>query len=377
MSVNLTPSSTLTFQRPLTQLVKQTLTIQNTNSSPIAFKVKTTAPKQYCVRPNSGRVEAGESCQVQVLLQPMKEDPAPGTKCRDKFLVQSVIITPEREASPLTELWSAVEKEDKAGDKESPSIKETKIRCMYLAAADDGAPVAPSAHSSTLQPGSAFSAVSEQDESKFDTLKPSASNGAREVPAADAAFEPAPSTPRTAVPQPPPTILEPAVASTPPSVTPPPPSYATPTVPAAVSDLAEKAVAGAGVALAGTGAALAAGAAAISKPSTSPEPKSVPVSNGAAPIVAPAVVAAAASNGDSRELATQLATAQAEIKRLQAQLAQAETTAATLRSRGAASVPAASTAQQVAQQQKAPEGVPLQVVAGLCFGVFVVTWLFF
>lgn len=34
----------------------------------------------------------------------MKEDPAPGTKCRDKFLVQSVIITPEREASPLTEL---------------------------------------------------------------------------------------------------------------------------------------------------------------------------------------------------------------------------------------------------------------------------------
>ena len=42
-----------------------------------------------------------------VLLQPMKEDPPPGTKCRDKFLVQSVIITSERENSPLAELVSS------------------------------------------------------------------------------------------------------------------------------------------------------------------------------------------------------------------------------------------------------------------------------
>lgn len=83
----------------------------------------------------------------------MKEDPAPGTKCRDKFLVQSVIITPERETSSLPELvsfafttafytvvltivsqWTIVEKEDKATDKESASIHEQKIRCTYLPA---------------------------------------------------------------------------------------------------------------------------------------------------------------------------------------------------------------------------------------------------
>ena len=34
----------------------------------------------------------------------MKEDPAPGAKCRDKFLVQSVIITPEREGIQLSDL---------------------------------------------------------------------------------------------------------------------------------------------------------------------------------------------------------------------------------------------------------------------------------
>ena len=117
---------------PLTQLVKRILTVTNPNPQPIAFKVKTTAPKQYCVRPNSGRIEPGERVDVsgksncppqlyssslhdrhlthprsfsfQVLLQPMKEDPEPGAKCRDKFLVQSIIITPERESTAFPEL---------------------------------------------------------------------------------------------------------------------------------------------------------------------------------------------------------------------------------------------------------------------------------
>jgi len=60
MSVQLQPDSTLGFHRtpidraptelispgPLTQLVKRTLTVSNSNSHAVAFKVKTTAPKQ-------------------------------------------------------------------------------------------------------------------------------------------------------------------------------------------------------------------------------------------------------------------------------------------------------------------------------------------
>ena len=34
-----------------------------------------------------------------VLLQAMKEDPPPDAKCRDKFLVQTVAITADREFS--------------------------------------------------------------------------------------------------------------------------------------------------------------------------------------------------------------------------------------------------------------------------------------
>jgi hypothetical protein len=46
MSVEIEPFE-LSFQRPFTVEVAQTLTIKNPNSTPIAFKVKTTAPKQY------------------------------------------------------------------------------------------------------------------------------------------------------------------------------------------------------------------------------------------------------------------------------------------------------------------------------------------
>lgn len=102
--------------------------MSNPNNQPVAFKVKTTAPKQYCVRPNSGRIEPGEKVEVQVLLQPMKEEPPSSAKCRDKFLVQSTIITPDFETASLQEIWPVIEKENKS------AIHEQKIRCAYLPA---------------------------------------------------------------------------------------------------------------------------------------------------------------------------------------------------------------------------------------------------
>jgi len=55
----------------------------------VAFKVKTTNPKQYCVRPNIGVVLPGSTCDVTVTMQAQKASP-PDMQCKDKFLVQSV-----------------------------------------------------------------------------------------------------------------------------------------------------------------------------------------------------------------------------------------------------------------------------------------------
>ncbi|KAF7768237.1 hypothetical protein Agabi119p4_7480 [Agaricus bisporus var. burnettii] len=128
MSVSLTPSRSLGFRRPLTHVVKRSLTISNQNNVPVAFKVKTTAPKLYCVRPNSGRVEPGEAVDVSVMLQPLREEPPLNSKCKDKFLVQSTLITPERETMALHDLWQASDMGDDG------VVHQQKLRVVYLPA---------------------------------------------------------------------------------------------------------------------------------------------------------------------------------------------------------------------------------------------------
>ncbi|KAE8364838.1 PapD-like protein [Aspergillus caelatus] len=129
MSIILEPPE-LAFKRPFNREVCQVLHLNNENQEPVVFKVKTTAPKHYCVRPNSGRIEPGKSVDVQVLLQAMKEEPAPDAKCKDKFLVQTVAVTRDMEFANVTSIF---EKASKA------SIQERKIRVNWLSAEDSPA----------------------------------------------------------------------------------------------------------------------------------------------------------------------------------------------------------------------------------------------
>ncbi|PGH07898.1 hypothetical protein GX51_01608 [Blastomyces parvus] len=129
------PQKFLRFRRPFTREVSQTLTIENNNDEPVAFKVKTTAPKSYCVRPNSGRIGAGESIDVQVLLQAMKDDKSVGTS-KDKFLVQSVAVSTDKDFSNVSSIWQHVEQTSKS------SIHEQKIKVEFLPPKDDAEPPA-------------------------------------------------------------------------------------------------------------------------------------------------------------------------------------------------------------------------------------------
>ncbi|RTE69166.1 hypothetical protein BHE90_016453, partial [Fusarium euwallaceae] len=79
----------------------------------------------YCVRPNAGRIEAGQSFDVAVLLQAMKQDPPPDARCRDKFLVQSAPITAEKEFASIANVLETTDKSQ---------LVERKIRVNWLAA---------------------------------------------------------------------------------------------------------------------------------------------------------------------------------------------------------------------------------------------------
>lgn len=63
------------FLGPFTDVVTAELKLSNPSEKRVCFKVKTTAPKRYCVRPNSGIIEpnqsvsvAGKFCQSPTLL---------------------------------------------------------------------------------------------------------------------------------------------------------------------------------------------------------------------------------------------------------------------------------------------------------------------
>ncbi|KAK0530622.1 phosphatidylinositol-binding protein scs2 [Tilletia horrida] len=360
MSVVLDPHVQLGFQRPLTQLVKRTLQVTNTNSQPVAFKVKTTAPKQYCVRPNSGRIEPGEKVEVQVLLQPMKEEPPTNQKCRDKFLVQSTLITPEREQYQLSELWGAIEKEDKS------AIHEQKIRCAYLPA-----PTAP---------------LPEENENGEQNISHLTENGGDETKYNTVRQSSPPTNDRPAQPFAHNTEFNPVAAAQ--------SALANQPAEAPISEKATiVASAAAGAAAAGAGAAYAAtrnaGVRAVN--GTAQTLGIQPSNNTAAPAPAPGPAAAApapavpASNAavpNNNTIKTQQTTAGAVTENIKA----AAATVSDKSSEQVAALQKEIATLKAQLQQKAgnvdvhtgapQEGVPIHIVAAIVLGVFTVTYLF-
>eukprot|EP00003_Mantamonas_plastica_P033697 TRINITY_DN982_c0_g1_i4.p1 TRINITY_DN982_c0_g1~~TRINITY_DN982_c0_g1_i4.p1 ORF type:complete len:260 (-),score=66.75 TRINITY_DN982_c0_g1_i4:25-699(-) len=123
MSIAVSPEN-ITFQRPLDRVLQHVITLTNNDTAPLAFKVKTTAPKRYCVRPNTGIISPNLSVEVKVLLQPLTEDEK---KCTDKFQIQTVQVPKgidKIDAIPA-EVWSSENKKTK------------KLKCQFIDAAKE------------------------------------------------------------------------------------------------------------------------------------------------------------------------------------------------------------------------------------------------
>ncbi|PON80279.1 Vesicle-associated membrane-protein-associated protein [Parasponia andersonii] len=65
--------------------------LSNNSNHYVAFKVKTTSPKKYCVRPNTGIIKPKATCDFTVTMQAQSIAP-PDLQCKDKFLIQSTVV---------------------------------------------------------------------------------------------------------------------------------------------------------------------------------------------------------------------------------------------------------------------------------------------
>ncbi|XP_006897071.1 PREDICTED: vesicle-associated membrane protein-associated protein A-like isoform X1 [Elephantulus edwardii] len=114
----LDPPTDLKFKGPFTDVVTTNLKLRNPSDRKVCFKVKTTAPRRYCVRPNSGIIDPGLSVTVSVMLQPFDYDP--NEKSKHKFMVQTIF------APPNTSDMEAVWKEAKPDE-----LMDSKLRCVF------------------------------------------------------------------------------------------------------------------------------------------------------------------------------------------------------------------------------------------------------
>lgn len=88
----ITPAE-LKFRFQVNKQLPATINIHNPSTTDkLAFKVKTTTPKKYVVRPSSGVAEPNSTVPVQVIMQAQKDFPPDFQNCKDKFLVQTTYL---------------------------------------------------------------------------------------------------------------------------------------------------------------------------------------------------------------------------------------------------------------------------------------------
>ncbi|XP_073022533.1 vesicle-associated protein 1-3-like isoform X2 [Primulina eburnea] len=122
--INIQPSE-LKFPVESRKQSSCSMQLANKTDQFIAFKVKTTNPKKYSVRPNAGIVLPNSVCNVTVTMQAQKDAP-PDMQCRDKFLVQSAVAPNGSTNKDVTQ--EMFNRED------GKVVNEFKLRVIYIPA---------------------------------------------------------------------------------------------------------------------------------------------------------------------------------------------------------------------------------------------------
>lgn len=139
--VELNPPAVLKFNLERNTQVKATLTIKNLSDSKVVFKVKTTQPSWYYVRPNQQILDVDQTESVQILvvegesnkfLDQIAKGEATENIEKHRFLVQSKVID-ESEFYRIRELPQAKKQEElsKLWEKTAEDKKSSKLKVEF------------------------------------------------------------------------------------------------------------------------------------------------------------------------------------------------------------------------------------------------------
>ena len=117
--LQLNPANEILFEGPFEHVVTSYLELKNPSDKRVYFKVKTTAPRRYCVRPNCGLIEPNKNVKIAIMLQPM-EAGSQAERSKHKFMVQSTVDP--NDGSSVDEVWARVKPD---------CVMDSKLRCAF------------------------------------------------------------------------------------------------------------------------------------------------------------------------------------------------------------------------------------------------------
>jgi len=130
----LTPGQEILFSNsPVGDLVAK-LQIQNVSAKPVGYKIKTTSPEKYRVRPSTGQLGPGATASVEIHCSGSQSTSNPGL-VRDKFLITGIYLT----STDLTQAQLTEALKNNAAD------CQYRLRCQVQGlTAPGGTPIIPS-----------------------------------------------------------------------------------------------------------------------------------------------------------------------------------------------------------------------------------------
>ncbi|KAI2807381.1 hypothetical protein BLOT_009346 [Blomia tropicalis] len=122
------PKEELKFSGPFNRPCIDYFYLINPSNLPIAFKVKTTAPKRFNVKPVTGIVQPGASTTIKVMLQPFINSDGNGfdrefDPNKQKFMVQSAFV--------YDDSTNVIQILKQAQDKKPSDLMDHRFRCAF------------------------------------------------------------------------------------------------------------------------------------------------------------------------------------------------------------------------------------------------------
>ncbi|CXI88157.1 vesicle-associated membrane protein, putative [Plasmodium berghei] len=105
--LRVTPEKNIEFPLVHFQAVTQVVKLENISDRKVAFKIKTTAPNNYLVRPSFGLINVRETIDIQIILQPLSDK---DNISNDKFQVQCLNV--DNDTTVDKQFWVTVNKSE-------------------------------------------------------------------------------------------------------------------------------------------------------------------------------------------------------------------------------------------------------------------------